>query len=66
MQETDRSSRVFALAEKIYASPERAEQWLKRPNPRLHGRTPAALLETDLGARAVEELLSQIDEGFFI
>jgi putative toxin-antitoxin system antitoxin component (TIGR02293 family) len=54
------------LTESVYGSRERALAWLRRPHPRLDGRTPLSLLKTDAGSRIVEELLIQIDEGMFI
>ncbi len=59
-------SQVEQLAESVYESRERALQWLQTPNPRLDGHTPQSLLHTDAGCRAVEQLLGQMDEGFFI
>ncbi len=68
--------RVLSLAERVYGSRVRALRWLRRPNGRLGqtegdeaepaGRKPISLLTTDIGARMVEELLLQIDEGYFI
>jgi putative toxin-antitoxin system antitoxin component (TIGR02293 family) len=58
--------RVLALAERMYGSRERALAWLRRAHPRLDRRTPLSLLKTDAGSRIVEDLLAQIDEGFFV
>jgi putative toxin-antitoxin system antitoxin component (TIGR02293 family) len=58
--------RVLATTEEVYGSRERALAWLRRPNARLDGRIPLFLAKTDIGARIVEELLGQIDEGMFI
>jgi len=69
--------RVLRATEAVYESRERALDWLRRPNPRLDpalrnvlfaqgGRTPLSLLTTEIGARMVEELLIQIDEGIYI
>jgi putative toxin-antitoxin system antitoxin component (TIGR02293 family) len=69
VEESDRvirALRVFSMAEGVYESRARALQWLRRPNPRLNDRSPITLLRTDTGARIVEELLGQIDEGYFI
>jgi putative toxin-antitoxin system antitoxin component (TIGR02293 family) len=69
VEESDRvirALRVLSAAERVYESRERALQWLRRPNPRLDDRPPISLLNTDTGARIVEELLGQIDEGYFI
>ena len=69
VEESDRvirTLRVLSATESIYESRERALNWLRRPNPRLKDRSPISLLKTDTGARIVEELLGQIDEGYFI
>jgi len=69
VEESDRvirALRVLSAAEGVFESRERALEWLRRPNPRLHNRSPISLLKTDTGARIVEELLGQIDEGYFI
>ena len=61
-----RVARVLSQAESVYESRDRALAWLRRPNPRLRGRTPLEMLKTDTGSRLVEELLVQIDEGMFV
>ncbi|MGA3010442.1 MAG: antitoxin Xre/MbcA/ParS toxin-binding domain-containing protein [Terracidiphilus sp.] len=69
VEESDRvirALRVLSAAEGVYESRERALEWLRRANPRLDNRAPISLLKTDTGARIVEELLGQIDEGYFI
>jgi putative toxin-antitoxin system antitoxin component (TIGR02293 family) len=69
VEESDRVLRVARLlsqAESVYESRERALDWLRRPHPRLRGRTPLETLKTDTGSRLVEELLVQIDEGMFV
>jgi putative toxin-antitoxin system antitoxin component (TIGR02293 family) len=69
IEESDRVLRVIralSLAESVYGARERALGWLRKPHPRLEGRTPLSLLKTDTGSRIVEELLIQIDEGMFI
>jgi putative toxin-antitoxin system antitoxin component (TIGR02293 family) len=69
IEESDRLLRLIralSLAESVYGSRERALAWLRKPHPRLDGRTPFSLLKTDTGSRIVGELLIQIDEGIFI
>ena len=69
IEESDRVVRLIralSLAESIYGGRERALAWLRKSHPRLDGRTPLSLLKTDTGARIVEELLIQIDEGMFV
>ena len=69
IEESDRvlrAVRVLSAAESVYGNRERALAWLRNPNPRLDDRTPLSLLKTDTGSRIIEELLIQIDEGFFV
>jgi putative toxin-antitoxin system antitoxin component (TIGR02293 family) len=66
MKNADPLDRVLNSVEKVYESRERARHWLSRPNPRLDGRAPVTLLDSDDGLQRVEELLGQIDEGFFV
>jgi putative toxin-antitoxin system antitoxin component (TIGR02293 family) len=69
VEESDRVMRVARLlsqAEVVYGSRERALAWLRRPHPRLKGRSPLELSRTETGNRIVEELLIQIDEGMFV
>jgi putative toxin-antitoxin system antitoxin component (TIGR02293 family) len=69
VEESDRVMRVIRVlsaAQTIYGSRERGLSWLRKPHARLDGRTPLSLLNTDTGARIVEELLVQIDEGMFV
>jgi putative toxin-antitoxin system antitoxin component (TIGR02293 family) len=69
LEESDRvlrMVRILSTAEAVYGSRERALGWLRRPHPRLDGRSPISLVKTDTGSRIVEELLTQIDEGMFV
>ena len=69
LEESDRVLRVIravSLAESVYGIRPRALEWLRKPHPRLEGRSPLSLLKTDMGSRIVEDLLIQIDEGMFV
>src|ERR1700730_444873 len=69
LEESDRVLRlvrILSTAEAVYGSRERALAWLRRPHPRLDGRSPISLIQTDTGSRIVEELLTQIDEGMLV
>ena len=69
VEESDRvlrATRVLSSAESVYGDRDRALAWLRQPNPRLNGRVPLFLLNTDTGSRIVEELLTQVDEGMFV
>lgn len=58
-----RLARIIALAKHYLGSQETAERWLKRPNRAFGGNTPLELTDTELGARAVENVLGRIARG---
>jgi putative toxin-antitoxin system antitoxin component (TIGR02293 family) len=57
--------RVFDLALKVFGEPKRALLWLSRPKVRFEDRSPIEMLQTQMGAHSVEEMICQIDEGMF-
>jgi len=58
-----RFARIMALAEDVFENKEEALEWLKSPQYGLGGHVPFDMLQTDAGAREVEELLVRIDYG---
>jgi putative toxin-antitoxin system antitoxin component (TIGR02293 family) len=58
-----RLARIVALANKYLGDAKRARRWLKRPHRALDGLAPIAAVETELGARQVENLLGRIAYG---
>ena len=58
-----RLARVVALANEFLGDHETAIRWLKRPNRALGGVAPVAALDTELGARQVENILGRIAYG---
>jgi putative toxin-antitoxin system antitoxin component (TIGR02293 family) len=58
-----RLARIVALADDSLGDHERAIRWLKRPNRVLGGIAPVAALDTELGARQVENILGRIAYG---
>jgi putative toxin-antitoxin system antitoxin component (TIGR02293 family) len=58
-----RLARIVALAKHYIGNEETANRWLKRPNRALGGSTPLGLIDTELGARAVENVLGRIAYG---
>ena len=79
VEESDRVIRllrVLRLAEEVYGGRERALEWLREPKANLDpalrnllfakGTGADGLLNTETGARMVEQLLGQISEGMFI
>lgn len=67
-EESDRAvrvARIAAMAEQVFGDAEKSWRWLRRPMRQLGGRTPIAMLATEVGARVVEEMLGRIDYGIF-
>ncbi|MBN6739103.1 DUF2384 domain-containing protein [Acidithiobacillus sp. MC6.1] len=65
-EESDRFLRVLRCllqARQTFGDPEKAMRWLRKPKTGLNGRTPLTALETEMGARLVEEWLVRIDQG---
>jgi putative toxin-antitoxin system antitoxin component (TIGR02293 family) len=65
-EESDRAvrvARITALAERTFGDPAAAFRWLRKRKQRFEGRAPLDLLATDAGARLVEEMIYQIDDG---
>lgn len=60
-----RFSRVLAHAEHVLGDRAKATQWLRRPNRALNGATPLALLDTDIGATQVDDVLGRLEHGVF-
>lgn len=68
LEEADRAvrlARIFRQAEEVYGDRPRAWDWLRTPNASLEHHVPVMLLQTETGARIVEEALTRIDEGIF-
>ena len=60
-----RLARIAAQAGEVLGSTEKAAHWLQASNRALGGRVPLALLDTDAGAREVEEVLGRIEHGVY-
>ncbi len=58
-----RLARILALAKHYLGNGETASRWLKRPNRALGGSRPLELIDTEPGARAVENVLGRIAYG---
>lgn len=58
-----RVARSLALAEETFANRDKAHAWLRRPTRPLAGERPLDLLDTEEGARVVEQLLGRIAHG---
>jgi putative toxin-antitoxin system antitoxin component (TIGR02293 family) len=58
-----RLARIVAIAHQNLGDRERTTRWLKRPNRALGGLAPVSALDTELGARQVENVLGRIAFG---
>jgi putative toxin-antitoxin system antitoxin component (TIGR02293 family) len=58
-----RVARIAARAVDVLNTDERVATWLRRPNRALNGEPPLALLDTDLGARQIEDVLGRLEYG---
>jgi putative toxin-antitoxin system antitoxin component (TIGR02293 family) len=60
-----RLARVYASAVEMIGDEEKAVQWLRTPNRALGGERPLDQLDTEVGARAVEDILGRIAYGVY-
>ena len=60
-----RVARVMANAIQVLGSREKAAQWLRSPNRALDATAPISLLDTDIGAQQVGEILGRIEYGIY-
>jgi len=62
---TVRMARVYASAIEMIGDKEKAIEWLSTPNRALGGERPLDQLDTDTGARMVEDILGRIAYGVY-
>ncbi len=65
IQHTERIARIVQQSDQVFANHEKSKKWLHKPLKTLNGKTPIDMLDSEEGARIVEELLGQLDEGYF-
>jgi putative toxin-antitoxin system antitoxin component (TIGR02293 family) len=58
-----RLARLVAIANEYLGDQERTRRWFKQPNRALGGIPPVAAIDTELGARQVENILGRIAYG---
>src|SRR2546426_1852166 len=64
--QADESDRLYRLARvagqaiTVFGNEEKAATWLRRPNRALNNEIPLQLLDTEVGARQVEDVLGRI------
>ncbi|MBP1625944.1 MAG: hypothetical protein H6Q00_419 [Holophagaceae bacterium] len=60
-----RFARILNLASGTFGSIEKAKVWMQKENRALGGITPMSLLDTGIGALAVQDVLGRIEHGIF-
>jgi putative toxin-antitoxin system antitoxin component (TIGR02293 family) len=60
-----RVGRIAAFAEDVLGDADKAGRWLQKPNRALGGAVPLDQLDTDIGARHVEQVLGRIAHGVY-
>ena len=60
-----RSARLYTIATEVLEDGLTAAQWLKTPQRALDAGVPLELAQTDIGSRAVEDLLGRMEHGVF-
>jgi len=58
-----RLARIAAHAARLLGTDDQAAAWLRRPNRSLGGESPLEVLDTDSGAREVEDALGRLEHG---
>ena len=58
-------SRLYVRGLDIFGDQETFEKWLKRPQMSFGMQTPLSLLDTSEGFRQINDLLSQIEYGYY-
>lgn len=67
-EESDRTmrvARVFARAEDVLGASEKAARWMQGPVLALANHSPLELLDTDMGAQWVTDVLGRIEWGVY-
>lgn len=62
---TVRMARIYACAVEMIGDQEKAIAWLGTPNRALGGESPLDQLDSDIGARMVEDILGRIAYGVY-
>jgi putative toxin-antitoxin system antitoxin component (TIGR02293 family) len=60
-----RVTRMFVRAEEVFESRQAAREWLRAPAVALQGESPLEYLDTEIGAREVENILGRLEHGVF-
>lgn len=58
-------AKITELSDQVFANSKKSERWLNKPLKALNGKSPIDMLDSEEGARIVEDLLGKLDEGYF-
>lgn len=60
-----RMARTLAHAIEVLGSVEKARRWMRKDNRALGNASPLSLLDTDVGAEAVDDVLTRVEHGVY-
>ena len=60
-----RTTKICALAEEVFGQKNKAFTWLHRPRKGFNNQNAITIMQTEPGAKLVEDTLNQIDAGYF-
>ena len=60
-----RNARIFVIATEVFEDEHRASEWMRKPQFGLGGRIPLDMIQTEVGAREVENLLGRMEHGVY-
>lgn len=60
-----RAAKICTLAEEVFSNKNKASTWLRKPRKAFNNQSAMAIMQTEPGAKLVEDTLNQIDAGYF-
>lgn len=60
-----RAAKVQILAEEVFGNSDKAYEWLHKNQKKFDNQSAAKMIQTEAGAKFVEDTLNQIDSGYF-
>jgi len=60
-----RAAKICALAEEVFGNKDKASTWLHKSRKAFNNQSAMIIMQTESGAKLVEDTLNQIDSGYF-
>ncbi len=60
-----RAAKICALAEEVFGQKDKASTWLRKPRKAFNNQSAMTIMQSEAGAKLVEDTLNQIDAGYF-